>query len=558
MQYTVSALLPFPLRLTGGPYSILTEVGYVSLTLERVERLQFDERIVSRGERIDFSEDRHGLASYSRVVGTVELSSQQHAVSAYLSGINRVIQHLRDLLSLHWLHELEVADLFQLTVEDGLHGVRYDNFGRVGGVHLAITNISDAARKRLEVRLRSSESVAEWRLLQLDAQDALATGRYDQAVILGWTALEAACRSEIPRLAKEAGLDITDTWKKLNKTDREPKQVSFSYEQVVEEAKVMSCIEACCSLVETGYDELSLAQSARSAYKLRNVVAHRGLRLGPSEAKKALDAVSFVLRVLGLPTTLDRSQSPNLQEWERHFGAVTPVFRDEMGRHKGRVALCRQSGGKDIMSSWFQLEIIDDLWVVSIPDGIPESVAATLTVVTADSFHYGHGTHPRLVADDAVRDMFISGILDTETVAVTQSVHFAHAALRRKEQGFPVEASCNYAISSIREGLSRLKHTFTEPDVRFNTVPARIASYYVHAAQSIRNDFDVQLAAQHGQLVQRVREWSGHLMVLRSDDPHTICDALRAIHKDAVWLDTVRVDCPIERVQYGVGKRPRS
>ena len=45
------------------------------------------------------------------------------------------------------------------------------------------------------------------------------------------------------------------------------------------------------------------------------------------------------------------------------------------------------------------------------------------------------------------------------------------------------------------------------------------------------------------------------LTVLDPDDPHTVCDALRAIHHRTLWLDSIIVRCPIEHAEYGTQKR---
>src|SRR3990172_9212251 len=189
MQLTVTAVLPFPIRLAGGPFGIATCEGCAELTFETVRRANFDERIVLGGT-FDFQIDRSGAASYTRVVGVTETDSPRLALHIVLACVNAVICHLRDYLSMFWLGELERIDLFHVTVTDGRRIVEEHGFGRARGVTNPVEGLNADVVARLRERLQREENVVEWRLLQLDAEDAYDLAHYETATVLGWTALE--------------------------------------------------------------------------------------------------------------------------------------------------------------------------------------------------------------------------------------------------------------------------------------------------------------------------------------------------------------------------------
>ena len=111
-------------------------------------------------------------------------------------------------------------------------------------------------------RLSSREQVTEWRLLQLDAEDSFNLGRYEEAVLVGWGALEAACRKEAPRLARAAGITATELARRV--IEKPPKKPPFSREEVAsDKAKILDLVRVCCELAETQYDPDSLAEQLR-------------------------------------------------------------------------------------------------------------------------------------------------------------------------------------------------------------------------------------------------------------------------------------------------------
>jgi hypothetical protein len=214
---------------------------------------------VHGGGSFDFAIDRHGWASYSHASGDVEPSPGSHPVRTFLACLNIVIQHLRDDVNLFWIHKLESDDLFELTVGDEGHFVAQMLGGRTGGVGPEITGLLPEAEARFKERLASRSVVETWRILQQDAREALHTGHYDQATILNWSALETAARTQLPRLARAAGLGPPDVWARLQ---RKRLAEHHTHEQSVECAGAPHVFNYCANC-QASYDANTLASSAK-------------------------------------------------------------------------------------------------------------------------------------------------------------------------------------------------------------------------------------------------------------------------------------------------------
>lgn len=550
--YKVTASLPCPLRLEGGPYKIVGNLGKAELCFETVRQTTYDTRLLIESGEFDFKIDRYGWASYSRVIGDITPNRSVHPVATLVECLNQLIQNLRDMASCYWLHDLEKVDLFRVSVESERGCTETGSWGRTGGITLPCTGVTAETEKGLRHRLMSREQVLEWRLLQLDAEDAFNLGRYEEAVLLGWGALEAACRGETPRLARAGGISAAELARRV--TGKAPKKPPFSPEEVAEYPYVLRLVRVCCELAGTGYDPGSLAESARNAQRLRNVVTHRGIRLSHSQARRALDTIGFVLNVLRLPTS--RPPEPfDCQSWAEHFGKASVDFPQLLGANEGRLVIIRSrhENPPDPLTYWFQLEKADNSFVVRIPEGIDEQVAAVLVVVTNDSFRYGDGHLPHL----AIREspFLIRGLLEEAARATTQSVHWAHTGMVRAQAGLPVQLACNYAVNSIWKGFTRLDHTIDSGDARFLPLCTRIASYLVHASAEAFQRFRQGMARSHQQISDEAVQVKNILTALDPSDPHSICDALRTIHHRTTWLDSIVVRCPIERAEYGTQKR---
>jgi hypothetical protein len=336
--HKVTASLPYPLRLAGGPYKIVGDLGEAELSFETVRQTTYDARLLIESGEFDFQTDRQGWASYSRVSGNVAPRRSAHPIAVLIECLNQVIQHLRDTTGSYWLHDLEEVDLFQVSIESGFEHTEVGSQGRTGGITLPVTGLTDEVEERLRYRLSSREHVLEWRLLQLDAEDAFSLGRYEEAVLLAWSALETACRTETPRLARSAEVSAAELEQRIG--GKPNKKIPFSPEEVVENAHIRQLVRVCCELARTGYDPVSLAMSARNVQHLRNVVIHRGIRLSVSQARRALETIRFLLDVLKLPTS--RAPEPfDYWSWIEHFGKASVDFPQLLDINEGRLVVTR-------------------------------------------------------------------------------------------------------------------------------------------------------------------------------------------------------------------------
>ena len=555
ISYKVTASLPYPLRLEGGPYNIVGNLGKAGLNFETVRQTTYDTRLFIESGEFDFKIDRYGWASYSRVSGNITPNHSVHPVATLVECLNQIIRNLRDIMDCFWLHDLEKVDLYQVSVESESGCTETGSWGRTGGITSPCTGLTDESEERVRHRLASREQILEWRLLQLDAEDAFGLGKYEQAVLLCWEALETACRTGISRLARSAGVTATDLEQRI--TGRLPKKwPPFSLEEVAEkQVPILNLMGVCAKLAKTGYDPDSLAQSARSAQHIRNLVIHRGIRLSISEARRALDAIRFVLNAFQFPTS--RSPEPfDYQSWTEHFSKASVDFPQLLGTNEGSLVVMRakHKDPPDVLTYWFELEKADNSLIVRIPEEIEEEVAAILVVVTNDSYGYGGGNYPYLRADKT-SGFFISGHLDMIVQTTTVAVHWAHAAMVRAKAGLPVQLACDYAVDSIWRGFTRLDYTIDSTDARYYPLCTKIASFLVLASTEVSQRFRQKMANSHRHISDEAAQLKDILITMDPDNPHSICDALRAIHHRTIWLNSIVVRCPFENAEYGTRKR---
>ena len=551
--FKVTASLPYPIRLTGGPYKIGGSLGHAELRFETVRQTTYDPRLPIEGGQFDFEVDRHGWASFSRVSGDIITRRSVNPLTVLTDCLNQLIRHLRDTASYYWLHDLEEVDLFRVRVQSGTGFEETESLGRTGGITLRVNGLTPEAERGLMSRLASHEQVLQWRLLQLEADNALALGRYEEAVLLGWGALETALRTEAPRLARAARISAADLQHRVRGKDH-PKTPPFSADEVAERAPILSMVRVICELAGTGYDHDSLAQSLRTAYQMRNVVTHRGIRLSGSQARRAVDAIRFVLGILRLPTS--RPPEPfDSRSWEEHFGKPSVDFPKLLDTDEGGVVVIRTAHEDlpDPLTGWFRLERANSSFIVRTEEGVEEHVAAVLVVVTNDSYRYGTDRFPHLRVNGP--PFLITGLLDELARTTTDAVQWAHAGLVRSQAGLSVQTACDYAADSIWKRLTRLNHTIDPGDARFIPLCTRIASYLVLASAQAFQRFRRGMASSHRQISDEASEVKNTLAKMDPADPHSICDALRDIHRRGNWLDSIVVRCPIESAEYGSAKR---
>lgn len=556
--YQVKAELPFPLRLEGGPYRITGDSGEADLTFETVRQGGFDQRLNIERFDGDFQVDRYGWASYTRLTSEVKTDGARDPIYVLLQCLNLVIRHLRDLGELYWLYELEAADLFRVMVESAGTGQAVLSWGRTQGVHNRVEGLTDAAEKAITARLDQGEQVSEWRLLYLDAEDAFSLGKYEQAVLLGWSALEVASRTATPIMARAAGLSPQGL---RSRVDPGSKQIPFSLEEVTERAPALDVVRVFCELANASHDPRTLAYSTKTAWHLRNVVTHRGVRISPGQARKALNAVRYVFLATRVPTCRSLGSFDD-GPWREHFGTASLDMGRLLELNTGRVVPFKiWSGEEDPLTNWFQLERSDDFLAVRFQEDMTESIAAALTIVTNDSYGYGGGTLPSLVVSEHTPAMLISEVLNMTAGTVTEAVHWSHAGMVRAAAGLEIQPACDYAVDKIWRAFTRMGHTIEPRNTLFAAICTRIASYLFQASPQAFQRFRQGMAVRHRDIFDGSTEVMRILRSLEVGNAHSICQVLRQLHDHSelqgslFWLNTIVVRCPMERAEYGTSRR---
>ena len=379
-EWTIDCSLPYRVRVSDRTYTIPTgSEADVQIELRTVQREEFDPRI-GGGTNIELVVDRHGLSAYSEVSARVDAPDSRVALTHFLAALNNLIAQARDLFEIPWMHEVDQDDLFNLTV--GTLGGSFQTavgYPRARGIRTAMVGLTDSGEVRLAGRLARYEPIAPWRVLDLDAADALDRGRYEEAVVLAWSALESGCRTALPRLAEQHRLDPSKTYLRL--TGRERRSPPWSYEEAVNRPPspptVISIIRLTAELSQRAFSGGALAASVDRGYQLRNRIVHNGARLSPGSAREAVDSIRWCLHELGLPKTVP-VEAPNVNDWVGHFGEMSLPLDVLLGPHLGRLIVVHvdQNGvGVPISVEGGNRDVI-----VGLPsDGLAERDAAVLS-----------------------------------------------------------------------------------------------------------------------------------------------------------------------------------
>ena len=244
-EITVSVSLPFALRVGSIPYSIHTEEAKWSLSVQRVQKRPSDPRLAASGD-LDLVVDRHGLASYSRVTGqSIWGSTTSHAIRSFLDALNVLIENFRDEYGVFWVRRLEIEDLFEVEVSDLRGGELIAGAGRTGGFTPPNLGLRDAAHTQLQLTLERNCRPPVWRQIELDAEDALALGRYEEAVLLAWSALESGCRHALPGLAWRQEFSVRELEERLqlSSAEKTPRLIARGSRRTLVRIELAPC---CC------------------------------------------------------------------------------------------------------------------------------------------------------------------------------------------------------------------------------------------------------------------------------------------------------------------------
>lgn len=554
-RVTIRATLPFPVRVEPTPYDIKYGEVVWRLTFERVQRENPDERIAVKGtQNIDLQVDRSGQLAYSRVTAETSLNSADESVlQLFLGALNFFISHARDVLGEYWIRPLRAAELYLPTVIiDGV-GSTYFTPALGGAFTLAVVGLSKGANERLIAATQSGKEPPVWRQMHLDARDALSVGRDEDAVVLAWSALESACRQNLPGMAHRAGLGVGDLWDRLGRPrgrkGTASKEPPLSYEEAVGRVSGgLKIVEETAALGEPQiYHASSVSGSVALANRLRNRIVHQGVRVRHHDAERVWQSVDFVLQSALSLRNVD--PPPPTSSWETRFGGVRPEVAQFASSNRVRLVVAQPEG------PFFDMELIgDELWLRFATD-MGEASASFLVRTEWDSWRRcSEEGKPHLVEGPPC-DVLLSGLVSFEVTGLNRAVCLAEALAALTGEGEPVTGAAGYAASRTIGSLAA-GPTIDPNDARHSVAAARLAAYLSILSEERITHLLGPLRPGQPEIARLSARWARAMAANDPGDAHGRCAALRAIHADGMWLDTIQVLCPVERLIYGSGRFP--
>ena len=390
-----------------------------------------------------------------------------------------------------------------------------------------------------------------WRQIQLDARDALDLGRYEDCVVLGWAALEAACRRALPGLAHNASLTPDGLVTALRRLGGTTARATYSHEGVVRSVSAgLPIVELTAELVNPRiYDPASLRMSVEAAHRLRNVIVHQGARVDAQDAKRTLDAVDLVLNSV-LPLR-EVSPPPATLSWTARFGRVSKRIRDFVNATGVRLVVWRAP--QDANFEWEVFE--DDLWL-RFERNVTSAVAEVLLLAEWNAWvrSGSRGEYPHLQVGQP-SGILLQGLVSLEADRVEHSVCVAEALQALERVGI---ATTKMAGESVRTAVSALAKgaRLQIPDPG---LPIRAAQIAAHLSVLPRRGWNRRLAAlrtSQPDVYRLAMAWASKMAELPHSDAHARCDVLQLISANSAWLDGILVICPIEQVAYGSRRWP--
>lgn len=241
---TVDFDLPFPVHISNEPLEVNVKGTTCTLQFEKVARETIDPRLRLGGGDFDLIEDRFGWVRYSKASVSIPLSQlppvppgitqDEWPVEIAISAVNNFLAHYRDLLNAPWIRRMNPTEVWASDVIYFEGGVpkRTVSHRRLHQLKPPIVGIDDKLEQTLRRRLRESKQVLAWKLLLLDAEDALSRGDTRLAVILGQTAIEGTVSELLIRKLRQKQPALSEVRTKL-KVGK-----ALSYESAIERAAI--------------------------------------------------------------------------------------------------------------------------------------------------------------------------------------------------------------------------------------------------------------------------------------------------------------------------------
>ncbi len=296
--------LPFPVHISSEPLLIDVKGIPCKLRFEKVARENIDPRLRLDGGDFDLTEDRFGWVRYSKVNVSIPLNKlppvplgtkkDDWPVEISISAVNNFLAHYRELLNAPWIRRLNPTEVWAADVIYSEKGIQKKivSHKRLHQLKPPIIGIDKGVERTLRERLHASQQVSPWKLLLLDAEDALSRGDTRLAVILGQTAIESAVGELLIFKFREKKLSLKDVRAQLDK------KKALSYESAVEKATIRHKLTRGL-LLATG-DDLSIDSTLWYGWEVANATrvscVHHGYAPTLMRARKVLNTYWQVFR----------------------------------------------------------------------------------------------------------------------------------------------------------------------------------------------------------------------------------------------------------------------
>lgn len=549
-EFTIVASIPFPLRVNPTPYQITTGAETWSLHIERVQREHPDERIAESGTNVDLLVDRIGQLAYSRVTGSASLEEDGRSVlGSFLGALNALIRHVRDVFGEYWIRTLEPADLYQIHILSPEAGASHFVFGRGQGITRPVTGLTEEGEERLLRALADGKAPPVWRQMHLDARDAVELGRYEDCVVLAWSALEAACRVALPGMAHRAGLTLAQFATLVDPQkgwSRRAISRLLSYEEVLEKTSGgLKIVNAAAELTQPQvYHPDSVTNSVRLAYELRNKIVHQGVRINNRDAWEVWQAVDSAFTV-GL-SLRDIPPPPELLSWRVRFKRTQPGIRAFAANTGKRLVLT--SPGRD--DSPFRMQLLgDDLWL-QFADDLTQPMAVALVLAYWDLWSRERRPMRPKLRPGHTGGLFLDGLVDGIASEVQRFVCLAESMLLVRRTHAAMRDVAAYVVDwhvAKLASMPSIAHDDQQWVIRSTILAAHLA--LLPKGGHARRLRPLRTTQPH--VYRASAAWADAMAGLDPDNEHSSCAVLRRIHGGTDWLDTILVVCPSEGMAYG-------
>jgi len=575
--------LPFPVHISTQSFDVDVRGIKCTLRFEKVQRENLDPRLRISGEDFDLLEDRFGWIQYSRVTVSIPLNQlppvplgikqDEWPIEIAVSAVNSFLGHYRDLLNLPWIRLMNPTEVWAADVIYSERGFlpRTISFRRMHQIKPPIASIADEQEKALRERLRKTQHAYPWKLLLLDAEDALSRGDTRLAVILGQTAIEGALCEVLIRKFRERQTPLDKV-----RTQLEVGRKALSYESAVETSQSIDPKLSGGLKLATGsspkedttlWYEWDVANAMRVAcvhhgysppLKETRAVVNTYWRIYREYLEKPLtnrdaittdsvsDSVNAVTQALGQPPSKSLSQVihqtvPTLQKRLvfYHIDRL-PVSAER----SGRIGVAEEKG--DSLAIWLNPNRDFDMNQMFIAEAL---------------FHFGllSEEYPRAEVSDTLPPEVSRAGWKLVSETLTQSVLRLPIHDRVKKAGFPATRLARDSLAATRKQM--LAPDYVAPDsntIAARTFPLEVMALYFSLEKDSAKEELINLVAKHAPSYVKDIECLLRAVQQTGYETREKCIQLMAKCRNCLMmLDSCLIVDPKERlIYYSSGPQP--